>query len=239
MNTRTLITLSILTTICAFSPVVTLAQETNTASPSSEAVTQTLKDRVQKVLQNGEGKVEGSSTTQKSTFGLVGNLQKVVGSTLQIATIPGPTRIVEIDRGATFLRAGKPIKLEDVELNSPVTATGVFDQDGTYHVRRLTALNDALTQTPRTTIYGTIQAMTSKAFTLSVIAGTTNAPQWVLPYTSKTAYYDLLDTKIEKKYIKVNQTVVAVVDGELTATSSALRLYVTTPVSTVSATPIQ
>lgn len=217
---------------------VGIASAQSEATPSAEDVTQTLKDRVQKVLRTEEGKVEGSTTTAKTTFGLVGTLQKVVGSTLQIVTVQGPTRIAELDKGATILRAGKPIQIADVELNSPIVATGVFDQDLTYHVKRMTTQSEILTQSVRTTLYGTLQTVTTKAFTLNVIAGT-NTSQWTLPYTSKTTYYDLLDTKIDKKFVKANMQVLAVIPGELTATSSAVRIYVMTPVSTVSATPIQ
>ncbi len=213
------------------------AQET-AATASAETVTQTLKDRVQKVLQSDEGKVEGLTSTQRTTFGLVGNLQKVVGSTLQIATVTGPTRIVELDKAAVILRQGKPITNEEVELNSPVLATGVFDQDGTYHVLRLTALSDAYVPTKRVTILGTLQAITTKAMTVSVLAGADDS-QLSLPITTRTTYYDLLDTKIDKRFVKVNAQIVAIMPDPLTATSSALRVYVTSPVSTVSAVPIQ
>lgn len=208
------------------------------ATPSAEVVTQTLKDRVQKVLQDEGGKVQGASVAQSSSFGLIGTLQKVVGSTLQIVTVTGPTRVVELDKTAVILRQGKQIKTEEIELNSPVIATGVFDQDRTYHVRRLTTLTESYQQSKRVTIYGTLQSLTTKAFTISVIAGVPDS-QIVLPYTTKTAYYDLLDTKIEKKYVKAMQNIVAVIPEVLTATSSASRIYVMTPISTVSATPIQ
>lgn len=209
-----------------------------TASPSAQAVTQTLKDRVQKVLQNEDGKVEGATTTQSTTFGLMGTLQKVVGSTLQIATVTGPVRIAELDKDAVILRQGKVIKNEDVELNSPVLATGVFDSNRTYHVKRLTALTENYQPTKRVTFVGTLQSMTTKAYTIAVTAGVSNA-QVVLPFTTKTAYYDLLDTKVEKKYLKASQQILSVVADPLTATSSALRIYIMTPISTVSATPIQ
>lgn len=205
------------------------------ASPSAQEVTQTLKDRVQKVLQSESGKVEGTSTNARTTFGLIGTLQKVVGSTLQIVTVQGTTRIVELDKGATILRAGKVIKFDDVELNSPVLATGMFDSDGTYHVKRLTTLSELPTPTKRVTVLGTLQTLAPSKLALNVTAGMT-LPQLSLPYTSKTAFYDLLGTKIDKKNVKVGQQLLTVIAGEYTASASAARVYVLSPIATSAAT---
>lgn len=205
-----------------------LAQD---ATPSAQEVTQTLKDRVQKVLQNENGTVEGASTNAHTTFGLIGTLQKVVGSTLQIVTIQGTTRIVELDKGATIIRAGKMIKFEDVELNSPVLATGIFDTDGTYHVRRLTTQTELPVPTKRLTILGTMQTLSPSKLALNVTAGMT-LPQVVLPYTSKTTFYDLLGSKIDKRYVKAGQQILVVIAGEYSASASATRIYTLSPIAT-------
>ncbi|MEP7166616.1 MAG: hypothetical protein ABI758_01405 [Candidatus Woesebacteria bacterium] len=205
------------------------------ATPDS--VTQTLKDRVQRVMQSGQGQVEGTVTEQKTTFGLIGTLEKIVGSTVQIKTYQGATRIAEVEKTASIKRLGKVIAYEELELNSPVIATGILDPNGEYRVNSLKIVDDTIFPSKRQTILGTLETLTTRAITFTLV-GPQEATSSSAVVTSKTTFLDILGQKVDKKLFKAGQQIIAVLPEGGSATSSALRVYslTLTPTSTKSAT---
>jgi len=212
---------------------VTVAHAQEAATSSGDSITETLKNLVKETAQ----KVQGAVTEQKTTFGLFGTLDKVVGSTVQIKSYTGPVRIAEVEKNAVITRLGKTITYEEIELNSPVIASGTLDQNGEYRIKTLRIVTDSIFPTKRQTLLGTFVSQTTKAVNSIAIGQQAGTPASVT-ITSKTAFLDILGQKIDKKTLKANQQILTVLPDGGTATASALRIYnlTLTPTSTKSAT---
>lgn len=225
----------LLITLCTFITVSTVrAQEPEpTLDP---AVTSTIKERVQKVIES-ENSVAGVESSAQSSFGIIGTLEKNVGSTLQIRSVQGKLRIVELDRSAVFLQNGRAITREELELNRPVVITGSLDGNGAYVGKRLVVSDDKIFPKERVTIWGTLLASTTKSLTLDIL-GKNQGTQTVIPVTTLTRYYNIVDQTIRRTDLKPSEEVVIVLPPGESATVSAQRVYsLSTPTSTLPPTP--
>jgi hypothetical protein len=236
MKTYLLILITIILTAAAGVRVVQ-AQEPE-ATPDS--ITQTLKDRVQKVMQSDGAQVAGTITEQKTTFGLIGTLEKIVGSTVQIKTYQGVIRIAEVDKTAVIRRLGKVITYEELELNSPVIASGSVDQNGEYHIKSLRIVDDTIFPSRRQTVLGTLVTLTTRTLNFTPSGSQDGTPASAV-ITAKTSFMDILGQKVNRSLFKPGQQIVTVLPETSTATSSALRVYSLsiTPTSTKSGTVAQ
>ncbi len=205
---------------------------TATPIPTPQSATDSaminIKQRVEMVKQTTDPQVKGMMTALKQVkFGIIGTLDKIVGSTLQIQTPRGVVRLAELDRLAIVLKGTKLIAHEDIELNIPVIAMGFVQKDGSLLVRRLILSDDSLFGTKRATVYGKVSTITTKAVdihsyqngqpvTLSIKLGT------------KTSYLNTLGNTIKRTDIKPQDPVIAVFSDEV-ATASASRVYSLSP----------
>lgn len=230
----------ILIAITCISSVHAYGVQAQEPEATPDSLTQTLKDRVQKVMQSDDPQVAGTITEQKTTFGLIGTLEKIVGSTVQIKTYQGQTRIAEVDRAAVISRLGKVIAYEELELNSSVIASGSLDQNGEYRVKSLRIVEDSVFPTRRLTLLGTLDTITTRALSFTPIVAIEGAPTNVT-LSTRTTYMDILGQKVTRSLLKSGQQIVTVLPEGGTATSSALRVYSLslTPTSTKSGTVAQ
>lgn len=197
------------------------------ATPTPEAssagdIQQNVKDRIEKV--SSDPTVQGLMTAMRSPkFGIIGTLEKVVGSTLQIKTVKDATRVIELDKTAVLLKDNKPILREDVELNSPIVVMGFHNEDETFLGRRLVVADDTIFPDKRLTILGKINTVTTKAINVAtrVNGQMQNAD---IKISTKTAYYNLLDTTIKRTDLKPSDAIVAIIPGD-DASASATRVY--------------
>ncbi len=230
----------LLTTSLFFSTVPVVYGQEGTVSPFPSpsvdpAVTTTLKERVQRVLE-ANPQIRGSQSSDQSTFGLVGTLEKIVGSTMQIRTYQQKNRVVEVAKEAVFLKSNKPIQKEELELNTPVIVMGTIE-DNTYIGRRFIVTDDTIFPTARQTIWATAISTTTRNITVSLF-GASEGSQATFPINTQTSYVNLLGTKIVRGDIKPSTEVILVIPGsDATATASARRVYSLTVPQTAQIAP--
>lgn len=221
MNTRLFILSLLSSQLLMVTPALAVTEPTPTPV---DAITETLRERVQKVVEAETTQVMGTSTESPKTFGWIGTLEKSVGSTLQIKTYQGPTRIGELSPSARITRAGKVVSATEIELNSPVIVSGTIDQESTYRIERLRISDESIFPSPRQTQLGTLVSLTTRSLTMFSI-GERSGAQVSIPISTRTTYFDILGQKIDKRVLKADQQVIAVLAVSTSATPSATRVY--------------
>lgn len=210
-----------------------------TASPSASPqddvrVNQNIIDRVK---QQVDEKVKGTTTNAKTVFGFIGTLEKTVSTSLQVRTYEEKLRVIELDKDATLLKDAKAIPWADVELNSPVLVMGFFDpSSGVYQGRRLIVLGTAVTTPNQTSLAATFSTSTTKALTVNQ---TTNGQtsETKIPITSKTQYFNRVSAVIKRTELRSGDKLVVIEAENATASSSALRVYSLTTEPQATTTP--
>lgn len=240
MNTRILSLIAILI-LCIGISGISLAHAASpspspTTAPSTQPQTATdsamknIKERVEMVKQTTDPQVKGMITALKQPkFGIIGTLDKIVGSTLQIKTARGTLRLVELDHNAVILRGQRPVARGDIELNAPVIAMGFRQtEDDSLLVRRLILADESLFGTKRTSVFGKVDALTTKLLTLKTFYGKT-AVTLPLKIAAKTTYFNTLNDAIKRTDIKVGDPVIAILPEGDVASVSAQRFYSLSP----------
>jgi hypothetical protein len=209
---------------------------TPSPTPSDEGVKQDIKDRVEKIKQSTDPEVKGMIDSMKQQkFGLIGTLEKVVGSTLQVRTLKGQTRVVEVDPDATLLKNSKAIPRSDLELNSSVIIMGYINTDQTYIGRRLIITDDQLIAPSRATLLGRFQTSTTKIVTMLTRQNNEFSAKQIQIGT-KTSFLNTLKNPIKRTdLLKDDPLVVVFADKE--ATGSATRIYSLSTRPTATTTP--
>ncbi|HSW89542.1 MAG TPA: hypothetical protein VLH19_01585 [Patescibacteria group bacterium] len=202
-----------------------LAAKTATASASPGALpTPTTQDVDQNIVNRVE-KVKNSPTLGTSTpitFGIFGTLTKIVGSSLQVQTVTGALRLVELDTKAVVLRGLKQATREDLELGSPIIIMGTVNENQQYVGRRILLSDETIFAPSRVSFLGTIQTLTTKFFTV-ISAGKNDPERWFT--SAKTKYFDTLGGSLTRSTLIANDKIVAIFADPHTASSSALRVY--------------
>ncbi len=192
-------------------------------SPAPEtSVTQDIKERVQKVLNSDDSKVNGATT--KTTFGIVGTLEKSVGSTLSIRSYNGQTRIVEVFKDAVIISANKQITKEELELNTPIVVMGTLDDNQTYTGKRIIVADDSVFPSTRTSTWGKVVSLTTRSIVLTP-QSSTDTTSVTLPISTQTKYYNIADQAIKRTDLKPDDEIVVIAVQSQVATASALRVY--------------
>lgn len=208
--------------LCMFVGPARAVEDTDPA-PSSDPVTETLKERVQKVLSAESTNTEGS-LNQIGSFAFVGTLEKIVGSTVQLSTVANESKVCELDKSTKIFRQNKAIGREEIELNSPVVVIGIKDSDGVLRVQTLRIVDESIYPSKRQTILGTFQTLTTKSLTVSLL-GMNAGGSVGYPVTTKTAFLDNLGGKLDKKTFVNGQKILVVLPQTQTATASAMRVF--------------
>ena len=219
--------------ILALTMSTTLAFAITTPAPTTSSATNSalknIKERVEMVKQTTDPQVKGMiDSLKQSKFGVIGTLEKVVGSTLQIKTPSGLVRLAELDRGAVVMKGSKAIFREDIELNVPVIAMGYRQKDNSLLVRRLILADDTLLGTKRQSLYGKADTNTVKSIGLSIFQNGQPSHAFI-KISAKTLFFNTLDNAIKRADIKSNDPIVAILPMGDIASVSAQRVYSLSP----------
>ncbi len=196
---------------------------------ATNSAVQNIKERVEKVKQTTDPTVKGMMTAlRQQKFGIVGTIEKIVGSSLQIRTPKGDTRLAELDRDATLLKGQRPITREDMELNTPVIIMGFRQKDETLLIRRLIIADESILGAKRATVYGTVSSVTTKLLTLLSFR---DGVQVSVPIhlSAKTVFLNMLNTAIKRTDMKLSDPAISIFSDLDTATASAQRVYSLSP----------
>lgn len=212
----------------ALSLSVSVAFAAATPTPNTTATDsamKNIKERVEMVKQTTDPQVKGMiNALKQSKFGVIGTLEKVVGSTLQIKTPSGIVRLAELDHGAVIMKGSKPVAREDIELNAPIIAMGFRQPDNTLLVRRLILADDTLFGSKRTSFFGKVTVNTTKAFNILTFQDGQSL-SLPLKITTKTGFLNALDNSIKRTSIVQSDPVVAILPAGDIASVSAQRVY--------------
>lgn len=185
-------------------------------------VNEEIIEHVKKVKENTDSTVMGVRTIEQNRFGIMGILEKIVGSTLQIKTLKGKIRVVELDPTAVLLNNQKTITKEEIELNSTVLAMGEIGTDQTYLGKRMVITTQNLTPTRRRTIVGNYVKSTAKALTINPLH--TPSAEKSIPLTIKTTFYNQLKQTTRRTDLVAGDLLIIVVNEE-DEDNTALRIY--------------
>lgn len=235
----TLILLSAtITPVFAASPSPTALPVTTQDSEATESVKQNIKERVEKIRQTTDAEVKGMMEALKSEkFGIIGTLEKIVGSSLQVRSWRGALRVIELDKSATLLKGKTTVVKDDLELNSPVILMGLRDRDNTLIGKRLLLTDESIFPTKRTTIYGKLSAITTKDLTLTSRKDGSMQPVTV-KLATKTVYLNSIDGVMKRTDNKPGDPLIVVLPPEVTATVSAIRVYNLAPHAIATPAPL-
>jgi hypothetical protein len=201
-------------------PLASIAPSTS----ASDSVKQNIKERVEKIKQTTDPAVNGLMTSLRSPkFGLIGTLEKIVGSTFQIRNFRGKVHVVEMDKTATLLKNQKTIKREEIELNSPVLVMGYRENDDLYLTRRLVITDDATMPSTNVTLLGKFISSTTKGIKMQTRINN-ELTDYDMKISAKTSFLNTLNSAIKRTELKENDMLVAILPDNQSS-SSAIRVY--------------
>ncbi len=214
---------SITKTINAAS-ATTSATASASATPVSAAIAESLKERVQKVLQTQE--VTDVQAADLPRLAYVGSLEKLVGSSMQAKTLAGDLHVCEIGKSTRITRSNKAVTKEELELHSAVVFTVQKTQEESCEALTIQSLSALPKVSEARHSIGTYSASTTSALSLSLLGDVNRGAQVTYALTAKTQFFNAQGRKIERKELKNGQKiVVSLVESTNTATSSAKIVY--------------
>lgn len=208
-----------------FTTPVLHAQTTPTTSPVEDTegtVNEDIKERVRKVRENSDPAVMGVKTVLQTTFGIIGTLQKVVGSTLQVQSYQGKIKVIELDRNAIIVQGNRTVTKEEVELNTPVLVMGDISQDQSLLGKRVIISDATIFPSRRSTTAGTYEQSTTRALTFTP-SYPPDSERKNVTLTNKTTFYNKLHQTIRRTDIKRDDQIIVVTSAD--NESTALRVY--------------
>lgn len=131
------------------------AQEDATDS----AIQQSLKDRLQKAVDERDNQVQGVQDDQRRKRGIIGTVRRISEETLTLETKNGPL-ILPLTSEIAFIEKDKAIKIADVEIDNQVAVLGYQDNDE-FEPRRILVYDTPLSPTDRTIIVGNVVSITA------------------------------------------------------------------------------
>lgn len=218
------------------------ATATGSASASDSATKTMIKEQVEKAIkqQATDPQVKGMVDALKTQkFGVVGTLEKIVGSSLQVRSVKGTLKLIELDRGAVIIKDSKQIAKEELELNVPVIVMGYRQNDDVLLGRRLIISDETIFGTKRATLYGRVKDITTKLLSILSFAkgGDVTVP---IKISSTTTYLNTIGGSVKRTDIKANDPVIAVFADAQAGSASAKRVFTLSPaaIPTPSAIPV-
>lgn len=220
-------------TVIGSSKALAITATSSASRSASDSAKSMIKEQVEKAIkqQANDPEVKGMALALKSQkFGIIGTLEKIIGSMLQVRSPKGSLRLIELDRSAVILNQSRQITKEDLELNAPVIVMGYKQSDDTLLARRVVISDDSIFGNKRQSITGKLSDMNTKQITLSLQNAQGNIYQAV-KYSAKTQFLNTLGMTIKRTDMKTNDQIVAIFNGEATASASAVRVYSLAPIS--------
>lgn len=221
----------ILCSLLLRAPTAFAIQSASTSAAASDSATKSIiKEQVEKALkqQANDPQVKGiSESLRNQKFGVVGTLEKIVGSSLQIRSVKGTLRLVDLDRGAVIIRDQRQIAKEDLELNVPVIVMGYKQSDGTLLARRVVISDETAFGVKKASLYGTATEITAKAIGVQTFVKDKNTP-FSIKLSNRTQFLNSLSSLIKRSDIKANDPLIAVF-SESEASSAASKIYSLSP----------
>lgn len=201
----------------------TIAATKSATKPSVEpSSSPTLKERIQRVVQENQDKVKGLITEKsKQKLAVIGQVQRVSAETLTVKTGSG-TQIISTKDDLTILKDNKLSKIANISVDDYLTVIG-YSQDDQFEPALVLASSTPIAQRNYQVSIGTVDSFAKNSL---VISPRQNSSQKITIIVNKdTDIEDLEGNKIVATDIKAELQVLAVYfDSKDTKTAARIRV---------------
>lgn len=201
-----------------------------TTSPSPEATsqpaTQSLKERIQRVVQQNQDKIKGVIDTMgRRPRGFIGEISRVTEEAISVTT-PKGTEIVAVNSGLPILKAGKLIKSTDIVVGDWATVIGYAENDS-FMPRKVILSATPIIPGGITVVIGSIQEVTGNTLTIQPRSVGSSPADYTV--TKNSTIQDLTGSDIKQAAIKeqIQALIVASEDAKGVKTIKTIRLLTT------------
>ncbi len=167
-----------------------------TDSPDSEATsaaTQSLKERIEKVVGEKEAKIQTEdSDIEYTTKGIVGQVERVSESTVGITTSKGSV-IIPVDPTVELIKKAEAIKISDIEIENSIIALGIQTGE-TFTPIKIIISSESILPKEQIVQIAAVTKITNQSLSIQA-RGTGSNHKFVL--NDSTNYYDASDNEIE------------------------------------------
>lgn len=170
-----------------------------TPEPSSEATTQSLRDRINKVLRQRDQVAGVEDTQTRRKTGFIGEVQRVTEKTITIKTSKG-SQILTLTPNVTILRDTKKITIDDIAVSDWVLVMG-YTQGEEFEARRILVSTTSLRPRKYETTIGTLESIKTNQITVTP-RGSKDEKTYTLVKTTK--FQDGIGATIDRKALVTN-----------------------------------
>lgn len=131
------------------------------ASPSNEATTQNLKDRIEKVVQERREQLQGTldQISQKKR-GFIGQVTRISEGTITIKN-PKGSQVISVAEDVSITKKGKKITLSEIAVDDWVILMGYGSVDN-FQLKRVVVSSESLRPDNHIVILGLIKSLNDK-----------------------------------------------------------------------------
>lgn len=199
--------------------VTPILNSTNSALPDQETVTQNIKDRIEKIID--EKSEKAAQSMKKRAF--VGKVSRVTTESLSIETLHGEQH-VRVSPKSTVLLFPKMqvLQLSDIEIGGFAIVMGYINGDDVLEARRILVVQTPLFPPKKKVVIGRVIDLSSTVLSIRL----RNNEEEKIPVTRKTIYLDSQGETLKRTEIDDNAEVVAIrLNGDdASASASVVRL---------------
>ena len=226
-----ILVLSIVFLSAVYTPVfaLTATPSSKTASPTpiatssgslnQETVTQNIKDRIEKIID--EKSEKASQALKKRAF--VGKVSRVTTESLSIETLRGEQN-VRVSSKSTVLLFPKMqnLQLSDIEIGGFAIVMGYINGDDVLEAKRILVVQTPLFPMKKKVVIGHVIDLSTTVLSLKL----RNNEEEKIPISKKTIYVDSQGETLKRTEIEDNAEVVAIrLNGDdASASASVVRL---------------
>ena len=172
---------------------------TSSAQPDDETIKENIKQRIKRAIGNSD---PNSSISVSTPLAWVGKVDNISAETLTM-TVDTQTRLVAIESATVISQNNKPIKIEDLEIGSPVIAIGNLSSNDILSSQRIESITALPVKSNKQIIVGLITETNART-QLITVSPTGQIDTFILKVTRNTKIFDTMETKIPLKFAQLN-----------------------------------
>jgi hypothetical protein len=143
------------------------AQQATDSGVSEEEVIESLQERLKRAAEEKSEEAEEILSSPTKTA-VVGKLTDIANETLTIETREEAEELVASNEDTTFVRGGKTVKLQDIQIDDFVIAMGYRNGNEVLEAKRVVATTKPQDRPQRTILLATVAEINIKNKTLTV-----------------------------------------------------------------------
>ena len=192
---------------------------TNSGIPNQDTVTQNIKDRIEKIID--EKSEKASQNVKKRAF--VGKVSRVTTESLSIETLRGEQN-VKVSLKSTVLLFPKmqSLQLSDIEIGGFAIVMGYINSDDVLEAKRILVVQTPLFPMKKKVTIGRVIDLSTTMLSLKL----RNNEEEKIPVTKKTVYVDSQGESLKRTEVEDNAEVIVIRPNadDASASASVVRL---------------